>query len=94
MEFFERAKKSNNNNNNNNNKIGKLIFSASNVDLFAANHIICFAERYYISQSKKLRIMQTSKIIITFDLQGREMSPLISVVCPFPSSVTKSAHLF
>ena len=50
MEFFDRAKKSNNNNNNNNNnKIGKLFFSASNVDLFAANHIICFAERYYIS---------------------------------------------
>ena len=48
MEFFDRAKKSNNNNNNNN-KIGKLIFSASNVDLFAANHIICFAKRYYIS---------------------------------------------
>ena len=48
MEFFDRAKKSNNNNNNNN-KIGKLFFSASNVDLFAANHIICFAERYYIS---------------------------------------------
>ena len=40
MEFFDRAKKSNNNNNNN--KIGKLIFSASNVDLFAANHIILF----------------------------------------------------
>ena len=41
MEFFDTAKKSNNNNNNNN-KIGKLIFSASNVDLFAANHIILF----------------------------------------------------
>ena len=40
MEFFDTAKKSNNNNNNN--KIGKLIFSASNVDLFAANHIILF----------------------------------------------------